>query len=77
MLRHIAQPLDDGGLVGRVGLAGADVDPARDGLVDDSLLLLLQQRDQLLLGADVAPNAPVGVIEKAGDDGLFRQRRYR
>ena len=62
------------GVVGRVGLAGADVDPARDGLVDDGLLLLLQQRDQLLLGADVAPDAPVGVIEEADDSGLFGKR---
>ena len=62
MRRHIPQPLDAGGLVGRVGLAGADVDPARDGPVDDGLLLLLQQRNQLLLGADVAPDTLVGVV---------------
>ena len=49
---HVLQPLDAGGLAGRVGLAGADVDLAGDGLVDDGLLLLLQQRNQLLLGAD-------------------------
>ena len=58
------EPLDVGGLVGRVGLADADVDPARDGLVDDALLLLFQQRDQLLLGADVAPDVPLGVVEE-------------
>ena len=73
-LWHVAQPLDAGGFVGRVGLAGADVDPARDGLVDDGLLLLPQQRDQLLLGADVAPDAPVGVIEEADNSGLFGKR---
>ena len=71
MRRHIPQPLDAGGLVGRVGLAGADVDPAGDGLVDDGLPLLLQQRDQPLLGADVAPNAPLGMVEEASDGGLF------
>ena len=47
---------------------------ARNGLVDDGLLLLLQQRDQLLLGADVAPDAPVGVVEEADDGGLFGER---
>ena len=73
MLRHVPQPLDAGRLVGRVGLAGADVDPARDRLVDDGLLLLLQQRDQLLLGADVASNAPLGVVKKADDGDLFGQ----
>ena len=48
---------------------GSDVDLARDGLVDDGLLLLLQQRNQLLLGADVAPDAPVGVVEEPDDGG--------
>ena len=50
MLRHIAEPLDAGGLEGDVG-----VEAAGDGLVDDGLLLLLQQRDELPLGADVPP----------------------
>ena len=45
MHRHIPQPLHAGGLVGRIGSTGADVDLAGDGLVDDGLLLLLQQRD--------------------------------
>ncbi len=71
MLRHIPQPLDTGGLVGRVGPAGASIDPARDGLVDDSLLLLLQQRDQLLLGVDISLDAPVSMVEESGDGGLF------
>ena len=51
-----------------------DIDLASDGLVDEGLLLLLQQGDQLLLGADVAPDAPVGVVEEADDGGLFRDR---
>ena len=71
MLRHLPQPFDTGGLVGRVRLAGSDVDLARDGLVDDGPLLLLQQCNQLLLGADIAPDAPVGVVEEADDGGLF------
>ena len=48
MLRHVAEPLDAGGLEADVG-----VEAAGDGLVDDGLLLLLQQRDELPLGADV------------------------
>ena len=74
-LRQVVQPLDAGEFVGRVGLAGADVDPACDGLVDDGLLLLLQQRDQLLLGADVAPNAPVGVVKEANYGSLIAYGR--
>ena len=66
MLRHFPQPLHAGGLEADVG-----IEAARDGAVDDGLLLLLQQRDQLLLGADVAPDAPVGVVEEADDCGLF------
>ena len=68
MLRHFSKPLDIGG---RVRLAGSDVDLTRDGLMDDGLLLLLQQRNQLLLGADVAPDASVGVVEEADDGDLF------
>ena len=75
MRRHVAQPLHAGGLVGRVGLAGAHVNLAGDGLVDEGLLLLLQQRNQLLLGADVALDAPVGVVEEADDGGLFGEGR--
>ena len=66
MLRRGPQPLHSGGLEADVG-----VEAARDGTVDEGLLLLLQQRDQLLLGADVAPNAPIGMVEEADDGGLF------
>ena len=66
MLRHIPQPIDAGGLEANVG-----VEAAGDGAVDDGLLLLLQQLDQLLLGADVPPNLPVRVVEEANDGGLF------
>ena len=68
MLRHVPQPLHAGGLEADVG-----VEAAGDGAVDDGLLLLLQQLDQLLLGADVAPDPPVRVVEKADDGGLFRE----
>jgi hypothetical protein len=54
-----------------VGLA-LDVDG--DGAVDDGLLLLLQQLDQPLLGADEAPDLAVGVIEEADDGCLFGGR---
>ena len=66
MLRHVAKPLDAGGLEGDVG-----VEAAGDGLVDDGLLLLLQQRDELPLGGDVAPDAPVHVVEVSDDGALF------
>lgn len=71
MLRHLPQPLDPGVLVGRIGLAGADIEPARDGLVDGRLPLLLQKLDQPFLRPDVAPDATVGVFQEAGDGGLF------
>ena len=70
MHRQDPQPLHTGGLVRRIRPAGSDVDPARDGLVDDDLLLLLQQRNQLLLGTDVAPDPPVGVVEEAPNGSL-------
>ena len=71
MLRHLPQPFHAGGLVSRIGLAGADVHFSRDGLVDEGLLLLLQQRDQLLLGADVALDAAIRMVEVADDGGLL------
>ena len=69
---HIAEPFDPRRLGADVG-----IEAAGDGLVDDGLLLLLQQRNQLLLGVDVAPDALVGVVEEADDGGLFRERRKR
>ena len=49
MRRDVAEPVDAGGFEGDVG-----VEAAGDGAVDDGLPLLLQQRDELLLGGDVA-----------------------
>ncbi len=72
MLRDVAEPLDARGFEATVG-----VEAAGDGAVDDGLLLLLQQFDQLLLGADVAPDPPVHVVEEADDCGLFTGRRAR
>jgi hypothetical protein len=39
--------------------------------MDHGPLLLVQQRDQLLLGADRAPGPPVGVVEEADDRHLL------
>ncbi|MCY4528443.1 MAG: hypothetical protein OXD46_05355, partial [Chloroflexi bacterium] len=41
------------------------------GAVDDGLPLLLQQGDEPLLGADVAADAVVDVVEVADDGALF------
>ena len=70
MLRHLTQPLHAGGLEADIG-----IEAAGDGAVNDGLLLLLQQLDQLLLGVDVAPDAPVRMVEKSDDGGLFLDRR--
>ena len=69
---HLPQPLDAGGLEADVG-----IEPTGNGAVDDGLLLLLQQADEPLLGADVAADAPVGVVEIADDGGLFGEGRKR
>ena len=66
MLWHIAQPLDARGLEADIG-----VEAASNGAMDDGLLLFLQQPDELLLAADVAADAFVGVVEIADDGGLF------
>ena len=71
LLWHISQPLYAGGFIGRIGLTGSDIDPTCHGLMDDSLFLFLQQRDLLPLGANVAPDASVGVVEEANDGSLF------
>ena len=74
MRRHYSHVLHTGVLVRRVRPTRPNVDPTRDGLLDDGLSLFLQHGDQLLLGADVAPDAPVDVIEEADDGNLFRER---
>ena len=66
MLWHVAEPIDAGGLE-----ADAGIETAGDGLVDDGLLLLFQQRDELALGGDVVLDAAVGVVEVADHGALF------
>ena len=70
MHRDVAEPGDAGGLEGDVG-----VEAAGDGAVDDGLLLLIQQPNQLPLGADPAVDLPVRVVQKPHDGRLFVQGR--
>ena len=70
--RDVAEPGDAGGLEGDVG-----VEAAGDGAVDDGLLLLVQQPDQLPLGADETVDLPVRVVQKPHDGRLFVGRRTR
>ena len=70
MRRHVAQPLDAGGLEADVG-----VEAAGDGAVDDGLALLLQQGDELALGAYICPDQLDGAVQVADDGGLLVERR--
>ena len=69
MIRNVAEPGDVGVLEGDVG-----VEAAGDGAVDDTLLLLVQQPNQLPLGADEAVDLPVRVVQKPHDGRLFTRR---
>src|ERR1017187_2223219 len=69
MLRDVAEPGDAGGFEGDVGIQAA-----RDGAVDDGLLLLVEQRHQLLLRPNRPLNPPVRVVEKPHDGGLLVRR---
>lgn len=53
------------------------IKPARYRPLDDGLFLLVEQRDQLALGADEAVNLAVGVTQEAHDGGLFIGRRQQ
>ena len=66
MRRHVTEPLYARWLERDIG-----VETEGDGLVDDRLLLLTQQFDQPLFGADVALDSAVGVVEIADDGGLL------
>jgi hypothetical protein len=71
MRRHIAEPLDPGGLQANVW-----VEAPGYRTLDDSLSLLLQQVDEPLLSVEVAMDAFGGLVEEAGDGGLFERWRY-
>ena len=71
MRRHLPYPPHPDPCTFRIRLTRPNVDLPRDGLVYDGLLLLFEQRNQLLLGADVALDSEVYVVEEAGDGGLF------
>ena len=66
MLRHIPQPRHSRRLEPHVRIKAT-----RHRLLDDGLLLLVEQRDQPLLGAYIAADAAVGVVEVTDDGGLF------
>ena len=65
-----AEPEDAGVLEGDGG-----VEAAGDGLVDDGLLLLFEQRDELALGGDGSVDAVVGMGEVLDDRRLLGDRR--
>ena len=87
MLRDVAEPGDAGGLLGqgrRLKYEGrisvfilhhSDFILSRHGAVDDGLLLLVQQPNQLPLGADEGVDLPVRVVQKSHDGRLFVGRR--
>ena len=70
MCWQVPEPLYAGGLEADVGFEAAS-----HGAVDDDLLLLLQQLDQLLLGADVLADASVCTVEESDNGSLFGARR--
>src|SRR5882724_10488587 len=71
MLRHIADPVDAGGLEAHVWIEATGHGP-----MDDHLLLLVQQLDQPPLGADEAIDAVVEVGKEANDAILLFPGRY-
>ena len=62
MRRDVAEPVHAGGL-----RRGVRVEPARDGPLDDGLLLLGQQRDEPLLGLDEPVHLGALVVEVPRD----------
>src|ERR1017187_7036364 len=70
MLRDVAEPGDAGGFEGDVW-----IQTPRDGAVDDGLLLLVEQRHQLLLRSNRPLNPPVCVVKETHDSILLVARR--
>ena len=75
MGRGAPQPFHPAVTVFWVGLAGADVDLAGDGLVDDGLLLLLKQRNQLLPTPNIPINPLNSKIKKPSNSPLLGEWR--
>ena len=69
---NVAEPRNAGGLELHLR-----IEATGDGAVDDGLLLFVQERDQLPLGADEAIKLPVRVVEKPHDGGLFVEWRKK
>ena len=66
MLRYLPEPVRPGVLVGRIGLAGPDMDLPRDRLVDDGLNVRsikqtpgIQNLDSAPYFSELAPIAPI------------------
>ena len=70
MRGYVAKPVNPRRLQGHIG-----VKPARDGPVDDRLLLLVQQFDEAALGKDEAVKSLVGGGEKSYNVVLFLSGR--
>ena len=69
MRRHIAQPLDAGGLHRGIG-----VEALGDGMGDDGLPLFLEQRDQLFLLRHQRVDLAGLAVEEGGDGGRWKVR---
>ena len=66
MRRYVTEPINAGGLERNV-----EIEATGNGLIDEGLFLLGQKLNEPLLGADIALDAAVSVIELANDGGLF------
>ena len=70
MRRYVAKPRNTRGFE-----VDVRVKAAGDSMVDSGPSLFLEQADEPLLGADVAVNKPVGMVEVADDGGLLCEGR--
>ena len=66
MRRNLSEPGNAAVLEGSVRIQAPG-----DGALDDALLLLVQERDELALGADRLVHAAVEVAQEADDGGLL------
>ena len=77
VFRYRTEPLKTALLVLPVRPTRPNIDLPGNDLVDEGLLVLIEQCNQLFLGADVLLYPAVHVTEEAGDGGLFGWGRYR